>query len=685
MDNGDLIGLLESLLSPATDASPNGTPSPAAHAVLRPASSPAPFAAPSREQRDAFSIVDSPGPSSPSLSMTGLMTAVLPVGIAIIEVGTLRIQRANGMLASMLGRKVGSEQLAGQRIDTLLPTISEIAVAPLVAQVASSGTPFSSVTEDTTTRPGKTLYRRCTLSPLQRGADRAETLLLTLLDVTDQITSQQRMEQVSERLSEFERQATVRQAVAAAIARGTDLSETLSTIASRIAQHLGDCCAIFLPDEVGSLWPWALVHRNPMHGEQLRTSFLQQPPQWGQGGLGGILSSGVGVLRTFEQPAEAAQFLGISASLAQTLGIRSVACTPLRDAMDSFGLLLVFSSRLAAGGSDRIITQGDLELLGEIADEIALVAENARIQLTLHASRTRLDTVLNLVSDGIALYDARGQLQYANEAGKRLLSPPDSQSREVAVRQMPPMRALLAPNGRPLSENDLPISRALRGEQVGTEQAEPLTIEWEGGRRRNVLMRAAPVRDAHGAVDGVVLLLRPDESQPAAPLGPRQVPQTRALTDPLAAASDLGELCARVARFQSGRQHRRIEVRLPRAPIPLPESIENVENLLATLTEAAIESFPPDQPLVMQLWLEPVPNAGEDDKGSSVFGSWKAVPTAVIRISCPQFRGALPRGSELLTKAQILANSLDGVAFRHDDPTMGASFAVRMPVALSPH
>jgi PAS domain-containing protein len=612
------------------------------------------------------------------------MTAVLPVGIAIIDVATLRMQRANGMLANMLGHKVTAEQLAGQRVDSLLPTIAEIATTPLLGQVASSGTPFSAVMEDTITRPGKTLYRRCTISPLQRGANQTETLLLTLLDVTEQVTLHQRMEQSTEQLKEFERQSTVRQAVAAAIARGADLSETLSTIAARIAQYLGDCCAIFLPDEAGSLWPWALVHRNPINGEQLRTSFLQQPPQWGQGGLGGILSSGTGVLRTFEQPAEASQFLGISSALAQTLGIRSVACTPLRDAMDSFGLLLVFSSHLAAGGSDRVILQSDLEMLGEIADEIALVAENARVQLTLHASRTRLDAVLSLVTDGIALYDASGQLQYANETGKRLLSPPEAQSREVAVRQMPPMRALLAPDGRPLSETDLPISRALRGEQVGTEQPEPLTIEWEGGRRRNVLMRAAPVRDTHGAVDGVVLLLRADESQPAEPPGPRQVPQTRALTDPLASASDLGELCARIARFQSGRQRRRIEVRLPRTAIPLPESVENVENLLVTLTEAAVESFPPEQPLVMQLWLEPVPNAGDDDTGSSVFGSWKAVPTAVVRISCPQYRGALPRSSEALTRAQLLANSLDGVAFRHDDPTMGISFAVRLPVALPP-
>jgi PAS domain-containing protein len=584
----------------------------------------------------------------------------------------------------MLERKAPAEQLAGQRVDTLLPTIADIATAPLLGQVASSGTPFSAVMEDTTTRPGKTLYRRCTLSPLQRSSPQAETLLLTLLDVTEQVILHQRTERSTEQLKEYERQSTVRQAVAAAIARGTDLSETLSTIAARIAQHLGDCCAIFLPDEAGSLWPWALVHRNPMNGEQLRASFLQQPPQWGQGGLGGILSSGTSILRTFERPDEVAQFLGISGALAQTLGIWSVACTPLRDAMDSFGLLLVFSSRLAAGGSDRVIVQGDLEVLGEIADEIALVAENARVQLTLHASRTRLDTVLSLVSDGVALYDAQGQLQYANEAGKRLLSPPEAQSREVAVRQMPPMRALLAPDGRPLSEKDLPISRALRGEQVGTEQPEPLTIEWEGGRRRNVLMRAAPVRDTHGTVDGVVLLLRADESQPAEPPGPRQVPRTRALTDPLASASDLGELCARVARFQSGRQRRRIEVRLPRTAIPLPESVENVEKLLATLTEAAIEIFPPEQSLVMQLWLEPVPNAEDNDNGSSVFGSWKAVPTAVVRISCPQYRGALPRSSEALTRAQLLANSLDGVALRHDDPTMGISFAVRLPVALTP-
>jgi PAS domain-containing protein len=677
MDNGGLISLLESLLSPATDAT-QANPSPAAaHTLLR--SAPSPLSPRPQEQRDAVGLVD-----APSLSMTGLMTAVLPVGIAVVDGATLQIQRANGMLADILGRKIAAEQLAGQRLDALLPKIGEIDTAPLMAEVARSGAPFTAVVEDTITRPGKPLYRRCTVSPLQRSQEQPETLLLTLLDVTEQVVLRQRMELSAEQLAEYEHQATVRLAVAAAIACGTDLSETLSTVAARVAQHLGDGCAIFLPDEAGSLWPWALVHRHAPHGEHLRTAFLQQPPQWGQGGLGSILASGTGVLRTFERPDEAEQFLGISGTLAQMLGVRSVACTPLRDAMDSFGLLLVFSAHRAAGGSDRILAQGDLEALGEIAAEVALVAENARLQLTLQASRARLDAVLNLVSDGVALYDGRGQLQYANEAGKRFLSPPDARSREVAVRQMTPMRALLAPDGHPLADAELPISRALRGEQVGAQEPEPLIIEWKGGLRRNVLVRAAPVRDAHGAVDGVVLLLRPDESaSPQAP-GPRLPVATRHLTDPLAVASDLGELCTRVARVQSGRQQRRVEVRLPRTPIPLPESVENAENLLLTLIEAAAETFPPDQVLIMQLWLDPVrePLTGDNDSDGS--GSWKPVPTAVVRISCPQSRIAPPRGSAALTRAQLLAKSLGGAAFRHEDPTMGVSLAIRLPVTLPP-
>src|SRR5690242_1519480 len=112
MDNGDLIGLLESLLSPATDTNQSGPSPQMGQPMLRPAA--APFSSPMDEQSDLLTIVD-----SPSLSMTGLMTAVLPVGIAIIDAASLRVQRANGMLASMLGRKVGAEQLAGQRVDSL--------------------------------------------------------------------------------------------------------------------------------------------------------------------------------------------------------------------------------------------------------------------------------------------------------------------------------------------------------------------------------------------------------------------------------------------------------------------------------------------------------------------------------------------------------------------------------------
>ncbi|NOK57551.1 MAG: hypothetical protein GFH27_549303n183 [Chloroflexi bacterium AL-W] len=123
--------------------------------------------------------------------------------------------------------------------------------------------------------------------------------------------------------------------------------------------------------------------------------------------------------------------------------------------------------------------------------------------LTLAAAHqtAQLDTLLASIPDGIALVDSENHQLHINEVGQHILgqAPVERLEENVAhynVREL---------DGTPMASEDLPLSRALRGEQV--IDLEHL-IERAGNDIVRVSASASPIYNQQGKITGAVAIFR---------------------------------------------------------------------------------------------------------------------------------------------------------------------------------
>jgi PAS domain S-box-containing protein len=130
-----------------------------------------------------------------------------------------------------------------------------------------------------------------------------------------------------------------------------------------------------------------------------------------------------------------------------------------------------------------------------------LLAENARLAETAGRRATELGTIIDSIADAVFVSDERGVLTMANRAGLALIGETELKGERSLASYMRGLR-LRYLDGRPVPLDDLALDRAIRGETVrGREEVglHPVT-----GRRVDLLVSAAPVRDAAGRIVGGV-------------------------------------------------------------------------------------------------------------------------------------------------------------------------------------
>ena len=215
MEQGDLINLLENLLGPAAA----GVAAPRQARAYHDDEAPESYF----DSDDDQSI---PGALHPS--MTGLLSAVMPIGIVIVETASLSVVRVNKMLLRMLGVKELVESMQGRPLDAIAPALGAPDLIAALNQVAVTGVVSSAIlTDGSVSSTGEQIYRRWTISPLRQGSRSYETLLVTVLDVTEQVMTRRRMEE----------------AVAAAQEQSRRLQEHSSFMQERIRQVEGQAAA----------------------------------------------------------------------------------------------------------------------------------------------------------------------------------------------------------------------------------------------------------------------------------------------------------------------------------------------------------------------------------------------------------------------------------------------------------
>ena len=138
------------------------------------------------------------------------------------------------------------------------------------------------------------------------------------------------------------------------------------------------------------------------------------------------------------------------------------------------------------------------EALAELGRARRQAAEREqRLRAEAEAMRARVETLIEHLPVGAALFDTQSRILVSNapwrrfNPGARLRSADPNQSRWSGIHD----------DGRPIETADLPAQRALRGDVV---RAQELRFRGDDGLERWVEVSAIPVRDADGAVVGAV-------------------------------------------------------------------------------------------------------------------------------------------------------------------------------------
>lgn len=151
------------------------------------------------------------------------------------------------------------------------------------------------------------------------------------------------------------------------------------------------------------------------------------------------------------------------------------------------------------GGDE--FTSEDERAIGMLAAHAGIAYRQAQLYDQLQIERARLETVFENSPAAIVFVEAETDRIYENKAAQGFFGRPLRS--EAGRRQY--LGQILGPDAGPLPLDDLPTSRALRGEVVlGAE----LIVRRLDGREIPALVNAAPVRDPEGDITGAVAILQ---------------------------------------------------------------------------------------------------------------------------------------------------------------------------------
>ena len=97
------------------------------------------------------------------------------------------------------------------------------------------------------------------------------------------------------------------------------------------------------------------------------------------------------------------------------------------------------------------------------------ITEATRLEREVAHQSARLQAIVDLVEEGIAVFDAENRLVFVNDAGRRLLGFSEGMTMDDRVHEAP----LLSAEEQPLPREAYPSARGLRGEMVTDVPAPP--------------------------------------------------------------------------------------------------------------------------------------------------------------------------------------------------------------------
>ncbi|HEY7349488.1 MAG TPA: ATP-binding protein [Ktedonobacterales bacterium] len=218
-------------------------------------------------------------------------------------------------------------------------------------------------------------------------------------------------------------------------------------------------------------------------------------------------------------------------------------------------------------------------LAGSVISALASQTERARrnaqtLAASLEKERARLETVLEAMPDGVSLHDAQGNIVWLNRKGRLNIGSADEQP---PMAHMPQVYAVRTSSGAPLTVEELPLARALKGETI-----ESVELSYRGkGQEHPCTMSAAPLFDDQGRVENVVIVvhdisaLRHAESEAA-----KRASELEAIFEAIADGVMVYDTEGRILRMNPAGQAMLARITpLDTATLTLPERLERAGGL----------------------------------------------------------------------------------------------------------
>ena len=146
----------------------------------------------------------------------------------------------------------------------------------------------------------------------------------------------------------------------------------------------------------------------------------------------------------------------------------------------------------------------------DITERHRLEEAQRRLAQEAAARANELETVIEAMADGVAVYDSAGRMRRVNTAGRQIFGfdalPPEYATLPMGEREQ--MLKLLDERGEALDGADWPITRLLRGETLRGATALDLVRRLPDGSEIFINLSGAPLRDTEGRVMGVVAIAR---------------------------------------------------------------------------------------------------------------------------------------------------------------------------------
>lgn len=143
-------------------------------------------------------------------------------------------------------------------------------------------------------------------------------------------------------------------------------------------------------------------------------------------------------------------------------------------------------------------------LLKGLAAQAAVALENARLYEQARARAEELEAVIEGMVDGVALYNARGELIRQNPAAQRMAETTGASIATLLMQELPDIQ-LYTPDHQPLTLEARPSRRALAGEVIHSEDVH---MFWDSGAERELNVSAAPLHGPQQTIEGVVTVFR---------------------------------------------------------------------------------------------------------------------------------------------------------------------------------